>query len=87
MLRWGQWPLATVMQLPNHAGIRSLNQQFLEAVQPRAIVVQIDPTNRLGDPDADTLSLLGDLPVFRTDQSGTLHFWTNGQQLWHVGDR
>ncbi|MEZ4667375.1 MAG: ComEC/Rec2 family competence protein [Anaerolineae bacterium] len=87
MLKHGEWPLATVMQLPNHAGIRSLAADFLASVQPQAVIVQTDITNRLGDPDPDTLSLLGDIPIFRTDQYGTLHFWTDGNRLWASGSK
>jgi competence protein ComEC len=82
LLEAGQWPLATVMQLPKHGAIRSLNEDFLQAVQPQAVALQSDRANRLGDPDPDTLNLLGDTPLFRTDQSGTIHFWTNGADVW-----
>ncbi|NJL54649.1 ComEC/Rec2 family competence protein [bacterium] len=86
MLESGQWPLATVMQLPAHATARSLDHDFLAAVQPSAFAVHIDRANRRGDPDADTLALLPqDLPVYRTDESGTLHFWTDGVRLWRDG--
>ncbi|MBI5668966.1 MAG: ComEC/Rec2 family competence protein [Chloroflexi bacterium] len=82
LLDAGQWPLATVMQLPKHGGLRSLDEAFLQAVQPQLIVLQSDRANRLGDPDADTLALLGATPVYRTDQGGTIHLWTDGRELW-----
>ncbi|MBI1279289.1 MAG: DUF4131 domain-containing protein [Anaerolineaceae bacterium] len=87
LLKSGEWPLATVMQLPNHGGIRSLNASFLAAVQPQMVVLQSDPTNRLGDPNGDTLALVGNTPLVRTDISGAVHFWTDGKQLWEVGTR
>ncbi len=87
LLQSGEWPLSTVMQLPNHGGIRSLNEAFLAAVQPQTVVLQSDPTNRLGDPDEDTLALLGNRPLLRTDVSGAIHFWTDGKQLWEVGTK
>lgn len=82
LLADGQWPLATVLQLPRHAGVDSLDRAFLAAVQPQAAIVHSDPANRQGDPDPDTLALLGDTPVFRTDERGPLHLWTDGQTLW-----
>ncbi|MBA3875095.1 MAG: hypothetical protein H0X30_38715, partial [Anaerolineae bacterium] len=85
LLKSGEWPLSTVMQLPNHGGVRSLNEAFLAAVQPQMVVLQSDPTNRLGDPNGDTLSLLGNTPLVRTDVSGAVHVWTDGKQLWEVG--
>lgn len=87
LLKSGEWPLATVMQLPNHSGVRSLNEVFLAAIQPQTVVLQSDPTNRLGDPNEDTLALLGNIPVVRTDISGAVHFWTDGKQLWEVGTK
>jgi competence protein ComEC len=85
LLKSGDWPLATVMQLPSHAGVRSLNETFLAAAQPQMVVLQSDATNRLGDPNGDTLALLGSTPIVRTDVSGVIHFWTDGKQLWEVG--
>lgn len=82
LLDAGQWPLAAVMQLPRHGGIRSLDATFLQAAQPQVAILQSDRANRLGDPDADTLALLGDIPVYRTDQGGTIHLWTDGAVLW-----
>jgi competence protein ComEC len=87
LLKNGAWPLATVMQLPQHGAARSLSEAFLAAVQPQAVALQSDPANRFGDPDPDTLARLGETPLFRTDQQGTLHFWTDGMRLWMVGER
>ena len=82
LLDAGQWPLSTVMQLPQHGTVRSLNATFLDAVQSQLVLIQSDVANRRGDPDPDTLALLGDVPIFRTDQGGTIHVWTDGRTLW-----
>lgn len=82
MLEGGQWPLATVLQLPRQGGARSLDEVFLRAVQPSAAAVQVDPANRLGDPEPDTLALLGDVPLFRTDSGGAIHLISDGVSLW-----
>jgi len=83
MLEAGVWPLATVLQLPQHATVRSLDTHFLAAVQPQAIVLQSDPANRRGDPDPDVLAMLPEnVPLFRTDQGGVIHIWTDGSDLW-----
>jgi competence protein ComEC len=82
LLEASQWPLATVMQLPQHGGIRSLSEAFLAAAQPQAIVIQVDAANTRGDPDADVLMLLDAASIYRTDESGTLHLWTDGSRLW-----
>jgi competence protein ComEC len=81
------WPLATVFQLPQHGAPRSLDEAFLSAVQPSLAVLQSDATNRFGHPDPDVLSALGELPLLRTDQSGVIHFWTDGRDLTAVPAR
>lgn len=77
-----KWPLATVLQMPRHGAVRSLSDSFLQAVQPQAVIVQSDPANRSGDPNPDTLALLGPTPLWRTDSGGTIHLWTDGRGLW-----
>lgn len=77
----GQWPLAAVFQLPLHGAARSLGQEFLSAAQPQVIVLESDRANRNGDPDGDILAMVGDIPLFRTDQGGTIHIWTDGREL------
>lgn len=86
LLRSGQWPTATVLQLPQHGRARSLSDTFLEAAQPQIIALHSDPANRLGDPDGDTLAQVGDLPLFRTDEGGIIHMWTDGKTIWVVNE-
>lgn len=82
LLQAGMWPLATVLQLPQHGTTRSLASEFLAAVQPQVAVVQSDRANRRGDPDPDVLARLGDIPLYRTDHTGVIHLWTDGARLW-----
>jgi competence protein ComEC len=83
LLDAGEWPLATVLQMPQHGAVRSLDVDFLNAVQPQVAVVQSDRANRRGDPNPDTLALLpDDVQVFRTDLGGPVHLWTDGVTLW-----
>jgi competence protein ComEC len=82
LLASGQWPLADVMQIPQHGTARSLSEEFLAAVQPQVLILQSDKTNRRGDPDSEVLNLLGETTIFRTDAGGTRHLWTDGRTLW-----
>jgi competence protein ComEC len=82
LLEAEKWPLTTVFQLPQHGAARSLDDTFLAAAQPQLVILQADRANRNGDPDADTLALLGTTPIFRTDSGGTIHLWTDGRDLW-----
>jgi competence protein ComEC len=86
LLEAGEWPLASVMQLPQHGIARSLDTSFLEAAQPQVIVIQTDLANRRGEANPDVLALLGDLPIYRTDEGDTIHFWTDGRELWVINN-
>jgi competence protein ComEC len=78
---------ATVLHVPQHGTTASLSEGFLEAVQPQVTVIQADPANRSGDPDLDILSMLGETQLFRTDQNGALHMWTDGSALWVLPEK
>jgi competence protein ComEC len=86
MLGRGTWPLATVLQVPDHGTRGSLDTNFLAAVQPQVAVIQVDPANRRGDPEPDALLMLGAVPIYRSDQQGTVHVWTDGTGLWVESD-
>jgi beta-lactamase superfamily II metal-dependent hydrolase len=71
------------MQLPQHGAARSLSESFLDAVQPQVVILQADAANRRGDPDTSTLAALDDaVPLFRTDEQGVIHLWTDGSTLY-----
>jgi competence protein ComEC len=65
--------------LPQRGTVASLDDNFLAAVSPEFALLQLDPANRLGDPNEDTLAKLGNLPLYRTDEGGTIHLVTDGQ--------
>lgn len=85
MLAAGIWPQTTVLQLPSHGSTRSLDEAFLLATAPQLAMVHVDPDdprNRNGDPSPDTLAMLGEIPLLRSDETGALHFWSDGARLW-----
>lgn len=84
LLDAGQWPLATVLQMPQQGTQRSLSTAFLEAIQPQAVILQSDAANFRNDPAQATMDLVADYSVWRTDEQGTLHLWTDGRSLWIV---
>jgi competence protein ComEC len=85
VMAMGQYPLADVMQLPDHATARSLDEGFVALVQPRVVVVQYDVANRRGDPDAGTLFTVRDALLLRADKNN-VHLFSDGQTLWQVYD-
>ena len=74
-------PLASIMQVPRHGAMNALEAEFLQLVQPQIALLQSDAANRSGDPDPDTLALLGEMPVFRTDESGVIHLSSDGLEV------
>jgi competence protein ComEC len=73
---------APVLQIPQHGARGQLDADFLAAVQPSVVVLQSDEANLLGDPDAEVLAQVAHVSLYRTDQHGTIHFWSDGQSLW-----
>jgi competence protein ComEC len=67
---------SSVLQLPVQAYPRSLEREFVQAVAPQVAVVAA------ASPDPAVLSLVGDIPLYRTDQGGTIHLWSDGRGLW-----
>ena len=82
MLEAGINPQATVMSLPQHGTRGALDANFYALVQPSVVVAQIDAANRRGDPFDGVLNML-DVPIYRTDEHGTIHVWTDGERLWN----
>jgi len=76
-------PSAQVVQLARHAARDSLDEALWALSGAQLALVQIDAANRLGDPAPETLALLGETPLLRTDQRATIHLWTDGRTLWH----
>ena len=67
---------ASVLQIPQQGAIRALDAEFVQAVAPQIAVVQGD------HPDPATLSVVGDMPLYRTDENGTIDLRTDGHNLW-----
>ncbi|MBN2304902.1 MAG: ComEC/Rec2 family competence protein [Anaerolineae bacterium] len=76
---------STVLELPSHGDDDANPAAFLRAVSPQAAVVIVGAGNRSNLPSDQTLQRLEDIktvPVYRTDQHGTVEMVTDGQTLW-----
>ena len=75
---------ATVLKSPHHGSKTSSSAAFLEAVDPRLVVISAGEDNRFGHPAPEVIDRYAEygLPVLRTDQQGTVEFITDGEQLW-----
>ncbi len=78
LLKRGELVAASVLQMPEHG--TALDRDFLAAVQPQVAIIGAE------HPDLDVLDQIGDVPLYRTDQGGTIHLSTDGRSLWVVQD-
>jgi competence protein ComEC len=83
-------PLAsTVLKAAHHGSCTSTTEAFLSAVAPDVVVISVGE-NDFGHPCEDVLERLHalgqrrgeDLPVYRTDEVGTVEAITDGVQVW-----
>lgn len=75
---------STVLELPSHGSAETNSVAFLETVHPQVGAVIVAAGNRAGLPDSETLDRLSaeDIPLYRTDQDGTIEMATDGHTLW-----
>ncbi len=71
LVKRGELLTAAVLQVPAHG--TALDRDFLAAVQPQLAIVGAE------HPDLDLLDQLGDVPLYRTDQGGTIHLSSDGR--------
>ena len=78
----------TVLQLPQHGAERSLHEDLFERTAAQVYVLQVDPRDMGFRPLAAELATLStDNTLLRTDESGVLHFRSDGERLEIVGER
>jgi competence protein ComEC len=76
LIKMGKGIQSSVLQIPQQGAIHSLDAEFVQAVAPQVAIVQGD------NPDPDTLAVVGDMPLYRTDQGGTIDLSSDGHTLW-----
>jgi competence protein ComEC len=79
---------ATVLMAGHHGSGGSTGEDWLEAVQPRLVLISCGLRNRHGHPARDVLARLGrrKIEVHRTDREGCLRLrWGQGN-LWFASD-
>ena len=85
LLRSGQTLASDVLKVAHHGSNTSSSAAFLSAVSPRAAVISAGQDNRFGHPDPEVVERLeGLIPgsrIFRTYESGTVTFETDGNTL------
>ena len=72
---------ADVLKVAHHGSRYSSSQEFIDAVNPSWAVISCGDGNSYGHPHEETLRILFDAKVLRTDQLGTIVFQSDGQTL------
>jgi competence protein ComEC len=82
---------STVLKIGHHGSKTSTTSQFLAAVDPEVAVICVGANNTFGHPSAEVvgrlIDRLGEGSVYRTDEDGTVEFFTDGEKLWVKAER
>ncbi len=76
---------STVLKVAHHGSDTSTTDEFLNVLMPQIAVISVGQ-NDYGHPKAEVLERLagrlGVNNIYRTDESGTIEFITDGRRLW-----
>lgn len=77
-------PQAQVFKANHHGSDTSNTQEFLEAISPEIVVVQVGTDNDFGHPSLRVLKRIErlDAMVYRNDIDGAVEIFSNGQEIW-----
>jgi competence protein ComEC len=73
---------STVLKVSHHGSKTGTTARFVAAVAPAVAVISVGADNRFGHPAPEVLERLAGVPVYRTDQRGTVELASDGQRLW-----
>ena len=72
------------IKVPHHGSKNGMTQDYLEVLEPKAVVISVGRNNTYGHPSLEIIDLLKSKGVktYRTDESGDIEFVTNGERFW-----
>ena len=70
-----------VLKVGHHGSSTSTGEAFLERVSPSYAVISCGLGNSYGHPHTETIEKLGGIPVFRTDEMGTIVATSDGSEI------
>ena len=77
-----------LLKAGHHGSNTSTYEPLLKAASASAVVVSVGSGNTFGHPHPDVLARVGDLPIWRTDQSGSVRFVRqDGRWFVHEADK
>ena len=80
---------STVLKIGHHGSSSSTSYRWLDAVMPEYAVIQVGTDNSYGHPHDEVMSRLMDaeIPVYRTDEMGTVICFSDGETVTFVTGR
>lgn len=74
---------ANIIKIGHHGSSSSTSKEYLNSVRPEYAVISVGRNNDYKHPSSSTMKLLQQegIPVFRTDESGTIVFTTDGIEI------
>jgi competence protein ComEC len=73
---------STVLKVSHHGSKTGTTARFVAAVAPAVAVISVGADNKFGHPSPEVLARLAGVPVYRTDQRGTVEMVSDGERLW-----
>ena len=68
----GKWLKSDVIKVPHHGGKTSASEWFFSTVSPEVAVISAGRDNSFGHPHQETLDMLDNAKVYRTDMDGAV---------------
>lgn len=74
---------ADVLKIGHHGSYSSTSPDFFQAVRPQTAVISLGADNDYGYPHRETMALLreADIPVYRTDENGSIYMVSDGKTV------
>jgi beta-lactamase superfamily II metal-dependent hydrolase len=64
-----------------------VTREWVQNLNPRLVVISVAAADKDGLPPAETLEILKDYPILRTDIHGWIEVSTNGSKMWVSSER
>ena len=62
----------TFLHVGHHGSKTSSSKEFIDSIQPKYSVISVGKKNLYGHPNQETLDVLKNSSIYRTDQEGTI---------------
>jgi competence protein ComEC len=79
--------LVSVLSLADSGYLASNPEEWILNLNPELITLSVDAADINGMPDAETLEIVKDYAILRTDVNGWIEISTNGLQMWVNAER